>query len=151
LKRIYCEAGALTREIKKLGQSEGIALVHFPYDPGSHTRKHTDIAIPSSAKIQDLNLPINDLPGVIADYSGSVHFAEVLSILGKQNWRDVLHVDSALKQGCLAFVTPDKGDIIEHKAELERVLGIRFFHSSEWNNLEQFLASSGAASNNCPV
>ena len=143
MKKIYCEAGALTREIKKLGQSAGVALVHFPYDPCSHTRKHTGIAIPSSAKIQDLNLPINDLPGAIADYSGSVHLAEILSILGKQNWRDALHVDSAFKQGCLAFVTPDKGDIMEHKTELERALGIRFFHASESSNLEKLLASPG--------
>ena len=145
MKKIYSEAGALTHEIKKLGQSGGVALVHFPYDPCSYTRKHTGIATPSSAKIQDLNLPISDLLGTIADYAGSVHFAEILSILGDQNRRDALHVDSAFKQGCSAFVTPDKGHILKHKAELECLLGIRFFHFSEWSNLEQFLASSGTA------
>jgi hypothetical protein len=142
LRRIYCEAGALTPEIKKLGRN---ALVHFPYDPRSHTRKHADISIPSSAEIQDLNLSINDLPGVIAEYSGSVHLTEILSILGKQNRRDALHVDSAFRQGCSAFVTPDKGDILEHKTDLERLLGIRFFHASEWSNLERFISSCDLA------
>jgi hypothetical protein len=141
LKKVYCEAGALTQEIKNLGESGSIALVHFPYDPCSHTRSLTAVATPSSAEICDLNLPINELPGTIADYSGSIHLAEILSILGGQR-RDALHVDSAFKQGCLAFVTPDKGDILKHKTELERLLGIRFFHPNEWSDLEQFLAQS---------
>jgi hypothetical protein len=143
LKKIYCESGALTQEIKKLGQGGSVALVHFPYDPSSHTRKLTGIATPSGAKIQDLNLPISDLPGLIADYSGSPHFAEILSILGNQNRQDALHVDSAFKEGCLAFVTPDKGHILKSKTELERALRIRFFHPDEWSDLERFISRSG--------
>jgi hypothetical protein len=54
----------------------------------------------------------------------------------------MLHVDSAFKQGCLAFVTPDQGDILKHKTELERLLGIRLFHPDEWSDLEQFLDQS---------
>ena len=84
LKKIYCESGALTPEIKRLGESGCVALVHFPYDPCSQSRRFADVAIPSRAQICDLNLPISDLPGTIADYSGSVHFAEILSILGGQ-------------------------------------------------------------------
>ncbi|MGB6476611.1 MAG: hypothetical protein WBF04_21385 [Candidatus Sulfotelmatobacter sp.] len=139
LRKIYCEHGSLTKDIKKLAQSGTVEVVHFPYDPGSHTRKIPGIATPSNAQIQDLNLPIADLPGTIEDYSGSVHFAEILLILGDQNWRDALHVDSAFRQGCLAFVTPDKGHILKHKIELERLLGIRFFYPNEWRDLKEFV------------
>jgi hypothetical protein len=146
LKTIYCEAGALTPEIKRLGENGTVALVHFPYDPCSHTPKHTAIATPSGARFCDLNLPISDLPGTFADYSGSVHFAEILSILGDENWQDALHVDSAFKQGCIAFVTPDRKHILKNKRELECLLGIKFFHQFECSELEQFVAAHGTAS-----
>jgi len=140
LKKIYCESGSLTKDIKKLGRSGSVELVHFPYDPDSHTRKIPDIATPSNAQIQDLNLPIEDLPGTIADYSGSEHFDEICSIIGReaQYRRDALHIDSAFNHGCSAFVTQDS-DILNHKTELERLLGIRFFRPSEWTDLEQFV------------
>ncbi len=138
LKKVYCESGSLTKDIKKLGCSGSVEFVHFPYDPDSHTRKIPGIATPSSARIQDLNLPIKDLPGIIADYSASDRFDEILSIIGCSNRRDALHVDSAFKHGCSAFVTRDS-DILNHKTELERLLGIRFFHPDEWSDLEQFV------------
>jgi hypothetical protein len=50
-----------------------------------------------------------------------------------------------IKPGCLAFATPDKKQSLKNKTELERVLGIKFFHASQWSDLEQFLASSGLA------
>ncbi len=82
----------------------------------------------------------------IADYSGSYHFDEILSIFGREHRRDALHVDSAFKSGCSAFITQDS-DILKHKARLEGLLGIRFFHpDAELSGLEQFIAGdSGAA------
>ncbi len=143
--KIYCEQGALTKEIKELGRRRNIELVHFPYDLGSHTRKIHGVATPSKAQFQDLNLSIAELPGAMTDYKGSPHLEEILLVIGSSNRRDALHVDSAFKQGCVAFITPDKEHILEHKTELESMLGVRFFHFSEWSNLEQFVAGSGAA------
>lgn len=140
LKKIYCEHGALTEKIRGLIRSGSVELVHFPYDPDSHTRK-MGVATPSEGRICDLNLPIEDLPGRIKDYVGSSGLPEILSIIGKTNRRDVLHVDSAFKQGCIAFVTCDS-DILNHKTELEYLAGIKFFHPSEYRDLEQFIADS---------
>lgn len=138
--RIYCERGALTPRIRKLGRSRGAEFVHFPYDPDSRSRHISSIARPSSAQIKDLNLPIMDLPGTLADYSGSKHFDEILSIIGREHRRDALHVDSAFKSECSAFITHDS-DILMHKARLEGLLGIRFFHpDADLSDLEQFIA-----------
>ncbi len=144
--KIYCEHGALTARIKRLGRSGRIELVHFPYDPNSRSRRIPSIGRPSNAQIRDLNLPIMHLPGAIADYSGSGHFDQILSILGPEHRRDALHVDSAFKSGCSAFITQDS-DILKRKARLESLLGIRFFHpDAELSHLEQFIAGdSGAA------
>jgi hypothetical protein len=132
--KIYCEHGALTKQLRRLGRSGCVELVNFPYDPGpgADIQKFADIATPSEAQIRDLNLPIKDLPGVLADYSGSVHFSEILSIIGGSNRRDALHVDSAFKYGCSVFITHDT-DILNHKTELKNLLGIRFFDPDGWS------------------
>jgi hypothetical protein len=135
--KIYCEHGSLTTEIRQLCRERNIELVHFPYDSDSHTRK-AGIAAPSEAQIRDLNLPIASLPGTISDYSGSEHLSEIVSTIGKSNRRDALHVDSAVKSGCSAFITEDS-DILQHKAELEILLGIKFFSAAERCDLGQFI------------
>ncbi len=124
--RVYCEHGALTPEIRTWDRSGRIELVHFPYDPDSHTRHIPKIAEPSTAQIRDLNLPIMDLPGPMGEYKGSEHFEEILSILGREHRRDALHVDSAFKSQCSVFITRDS-DILEHKMGLLDLCGIRFF------------------------
>lgn len=143
--KIYCEHGSLTREIRKLAGSGNVELVHFPYDPDSHTHRIRSIAALSDAQIRDLNLPVKDLPGAIADISGSDRFDEICSIIGAAHRRDILHVDSAYKSGCSAFLTQDK-DILKHRTQLEEVLGIRFFNPStdtDLCNLRQFVADRG--------
>jgi hypothetical protein len=89
---IYCEHGALTPQIRNLMRRTRIELFHFAYDPDSRSRHFSSIANPSATQIRDLNLQIKDLPCTIADYSGSCHFEEILSILGRTHWRDALHV-----------------------------------------------------------
>jgi hypothetical protein len=138
--KVYCENGALTPRIRGLELSGHIELIHFPYDPNSHSRHYSGVANPSGAQIRDLNLPISDLPGAVVDYAGSCHFAEIVSIVGSSNRCDSLHIDSAFKSGCSAFVTADLG-ILNHKARLENLLGIRFFHPNEFSELEQFASS----------
>lgn len=135
--RVYCEHGALTAEIKKWARGGRIELVHFPYDRDSRTRKIPRIAEPSNAQIRDLNLPIKELPGAISDYKGSKHFDEILAILGAENRQDALHVDSAFKSRCAAFITTDS-DILKHKDQLFGLLGISFFDPSvELRDLEE--------------
>jgi hypothetical protein len=137
--RVYCEHGALSGQIKEFRRSGRIELVHFPYDPDSRSRCVSSIAIPSEAQIRDLHLPIKDLPGAITDYSGSCHFGEIRSILGHQHRRDALHVDSAFKSGCSAFITQDS-DILKCKTQLQAILGIRFFHAyADATDLEQLI------------
>src|SRR5262245_21900541 len=133
--KVYCEHSAMSRDIRAIQRGGDIKLVHFPYDPDSRSRHIGDLAMPSNAQIRDLNLQIMDLPGTVAEYSGSVHFATILYVLGLNNWRDALHVDSAFKSGCAAFVTVDS-DILNQKSCLEKLLGVKFFHPV--NDLKAF-------------
>ena len=142
LKKIYCEHGAFTKEMKELGQSGSVELLHFPYDPNSHTRK-MKVATASQVRICDLNqLSIEELPGRWADYPESGSFPEILSILGSANRLDALHVDSAFQLGCVAFVTCDR-DILDRRTQLARVVGMKFFHPDEHHDLKQLIADLG--------
>ena len=137
MKKIYCEHGAMTEQIRDLARSGMLEIVHFPYDSDSNIRLTT--AAPSAAQYRDLNLPIRDLPDKIADYSGSIHFNEILSIVGAENRRDALHIDSAFKHDCSIFVTKDR-DILSKREELESLLGIRSLHPDEGCDLKRFIA-----------
>jgi hypothetical protein len=137
--RVYCEHGALTPEIKKWAREGRIELVHFPYDPDSHTGKIPRVAEPSAVQIRDLSLPIRDVPGSISDYKGSAHLHEILAIVGRGNRRDALHIDSAFKSRCAVFITVDS-HILKHKAQLLNLLGIQFIDPRvELGDLEQLI------------
>lgn len=41
---------------------------------------------------------------------------------------DARHVESALESGCVAFVTPDKRDILSNPKALIELTGMCFFH-----------------------
>jgi hypothetical protein len=144
--KVYCEHGALTKALRELQGKGCVELVHFPYDPDSRSSQLVMPKLPSAAQRRDLNLPWADLPGTYQDYSGSEHFIEILEILGSQNRRDALHVDTAVKNGCAAFVTRDNG-ILAQKARLETALGIRFFHpDTDRHELEQFVSGDSRGS-----
>lgn len=125
--KIYCEHGALTPELCAFQRDGRISLVHFLYDPGSRARHISPSATPSDAQWRDLNTTWSELTRPWDDFKGSEHYQEIIGIVGSANRRDALHVDSAYKSGCAAFVTADT-DILAHKAKLETLLGLRVFH-----------------------
>lgn len=147
---IYCEPGALSNELRDFERRRRIQLVYFPYDPDSKTRRITPEATPSEAQWQDLHSvswkELKQLDVTWGDFSGSEYFSQILDILGHTNRRDALHLDSAYKHGCRAFVTRDKG-ILDHRDALQELLELRLFHpDSDRDALRGFLdATCGAA------
>jgi hypothetical protein len=137
--KVYSEHGALRSELTPLQQQGIIELVTFPYE--SKSRKIRRQAVPSAARIGDLAfVTIGELRCTIGDFSPSDFYREILRIVGRQNRRDALHIDSAYKSACKAFLSRDKKDILSKGIELEALLGVRFFHPDhDWNNFLAFL------------
>lgn len=50
-----------------------------------------------------------------------------MSIVGHQNRRDALHLDSAYKSKCVALITRDR-DILDKRAGVQQLLGFRIFN-----------------------
>jgi hypothetical protein len=124
--RVYCEHSALNKGLRHL-QAEGrITLVHFPYDPDSRSRSIRELASPSRARIGDLNLPIGEMRFLIGEMVESDKHSAIERIVGPDNRRDVLHIDSAYRSRCACFFTRDRSDILSKRSDLEALLGIRF-------------------------
>lgn len=138
--KVYCEHGALSADLRALQRDKPFELVHFPYDPESHPKRIASLATPSKAQVRDLNLTWDKLTWTWGEFDGSAHLPEIIRIIGSANRRDALHIDSAYKTGCAAFVTKDR-DILDHKLELEAFLKIRFFDpDKDIEDLRRFIS-----------
>jgi hypothetical protein len=116
--KVYFEHGALNRALRSLQRAGKITLIHFPYDPDSRSNPISAIAMPSAAQYRDLNVRYDELGHCrYDDFVGSPMLSKIREIIGRENRRDALHVDSAYKSGCRAFVTQDR-DILDRAREL---------------------------------
>ena len=128
--KIYCEHGALTSALRSLNRKGRIELVYFPYDPDSRAAAITPTATASETQYRDLNLRYGELSGTYDQFQGSAVLAKIREIVGHQHRRDCLHLDSAYKSGCAAFVTRDS-DILKHRRDLEDLLGFPIMNPDE--------------------
>ena len=126
---VYCDTGGYRKELKKYGKN--ISLIMFEYEnPNKNT---SDNCLPSS------NLTYNDLkdsPAKIGDltfddFTSSDKQDQIEQIVGKQNKKDIFHLDSAYKSKCDIFLTSDNDDIYSNKEELEKLLNFKIFLSTK--------------------
>lgn len=137
LEKIYCERGAYRSELRQLEREGLIRLTHFPYE--GHNRKISERASPSTMTA-DAKYITADSDLLIGECEPSDKFEDILTIIGINNQYDARHLDSAYKSGCTCFLTPDKKDIAAHSKELQHLLGLRVFHSTEnWNKFLTFV------------
>lgn len=138
--RVYCEHGALRKELWGLQKKGIIEIINFPYEM-SITKKHR-LAKPSKMLWQDGNVKWSEANWTWNEMNGSEKLESIIKILGPGTRCDALHIDSAYKTGCTAFLTPDRKHITAKAQKLENLLGIRFFHTDD--NWDDFLSYIGA-------
>ena len=134
--RVYCERGAFRKELKSLEKDGLVQLLHFPYEGRNRRVAETDTPSMITA---DMSCLTADSAIRISDMCESDRYSEVLRCVGGNNWCDALHLDSAYKSKCRAFLTRDKGDISKRKQQLESLLGLRIFDPYEDEDWEHFI------------
>jgi len=139
--KVYCEHNAFREELWQLQKEGIIEIINFPYEQKINKKHHR--ARPSKALWKDLNVPWNEMNWLWKEMDGSEKLEMIRKILGPRTRRDTLHIDSAYKEGCIAFLSRDRQHIISKAQELENLLGIRFFHPDD--NWDDFLAFLGAS------
>ena len=141
--KIYCDSGGFRKELGALEREGTIRLFHFAYENTNKRIQH--MAAPSCPTWSELKYPWSKYDRPWADYgktSDKRHAIE--DLLGRNNIRDVKHLDSAYMEGCKAFLTSDRGDIVSRRKELRLLLGIEVFHFHEdWNEFVAFVSKGG--------
>jgi hypothetical protein len=133
---VYCERGAFAGAIKQHARTGVIELRHGPYEG---RLKRASPARPSLVTC-DSSVVTADSTISTDDCYFSERYEEILKVIGASNKHDALHLDSAYKSGVRAFLTSDKDDIVQHRATLEPLLGLRIFHiPSEVLQFEQWV------------
>ncbi len=87
--KVYCEHHALRswmRDLEKMGR---VTLVLFPYD--QNNRHIKEIATPSDATFDEVNVPFDELDFNLVEFSPSPHYSSICKIIGEENIRDVKH------------------------------------------------------------
>ena len=128
-KKVYCEHGALSARLKALKKEGKIELVHFPADL-TRSKYLKASAVPSQVQFRDMGITFEEASFAWDEAVGSDKFDQIAAIVGHQNRRDALHVDSAYKTRCVCLVSEDK-DILGVRDRLTELTGLRFFSSHE--------------------
>ena len=87
----------------------------------------------------DLTFITSDSDIIISDTARSEIFKSIEKIVGKENYNDIRHIDTAYKEKCTLFITPDKGDIVKHKENLEKLSGIKFFYCEDFEAIKGYI------------
>ena len=116
--KVYCDTGGYRSELKDLHQKGLIQVIQFHYENRNNNIKNS--APPSNPTWDEMNYSWNELSDLIWDDLGktSDKHVEISRIIGKDNKRDIKHLDSAYMARCNAFITSDKDDICSNKNEI---------------------------------
>lgn len=98
----------------------------FAYDQTNKQIK--EVANPSDATWDEIDYSWDELDYAPKDFTPSPHYKEIQDIIGKENRKDVLHIDSAFKSGSKCMFTRDDHFLSDGKKDkLESLLNIKLF------------------------
>ena len=85
------------------------------------------------------NFTWDTVPDTWDDYKGSEKYKAISHIVGAQNRRDLLHIDSAFKSGCSVFFSRDS-DVLSKKHQLEQLLDMKILHpNKDWKKFQKMI------------
>ncbi|MBN1186850.1 MAG: hypothetical protein JXB49_31525 [Bacteroidales bacterium] len=134
--KIYCEDGALNKNIRSLKKMQNIELISFEFE---NRNKRTRKSKKPSELTCDSSFIKADSSILISDTARSELFEDIVRIVGAENYNDIRHIDTAYKEECQIFITSDKKDIVSKRKELEKLTGIKFFYDQDYAAIKSFV------------
>ena len=125
--KVYCERGAMRKELKQLKQDGLVQLIHFPYE--GHNKKVEITDIPSLVTA-DMTYMTADSTIPIGACDPSDKYEAIKLVIGSHEF-DTRHIDTAYKNKCQVFLSRDKDDVVGHAKELNDLLGLEFLHPDD--------------------
>lgn len=141
--KVYCDTGAFRFELIALEREGKIRIFQFKYENKNKRIRH--MAAPSRPSWKEINYAWSELSLTWDALGKTSHKRQAIeALLGPNSIRDAEHLDSAYIEGCRAFLTSDKRDIVSRRGELVSLLGIEVFHFREdWNEFLALVAEAG--------
>lgn len=126
----------MTKKIRTLKKVSNIVLISFPFE---NTNRRTLDSKKPSELTWDCTFITMDSDILISDTERSDKFEAIKDIVGTQHYNDIRHIDTAYKENCKIFLTPDKDDIANNAEKLEEITGIKFFHCDDFSAIENYI------------
>lgn len=117
----------MRKELNQLKKDGLIQLIHFPYEGHNKKTKITNI---SSLITADMTHMTSDSGIRIDNCVPPSRYQAIKTIINNHEF-DARHIDTAYKNSCDVFLSRDKGDVINHAAELKELLGMEFLHPDD--------------------
>lgn len=136
--KIYCDSGANIKFLKTYFSC--IEFYQYPYDSQDRPRKHRPkVAKASNLCWKNANATWEEMQTPWKDCCGSEVYESLIKIVGKSNHEDILHLDSAYKEGCNIFLTSDKDDIWSKRCDIERICGFNIFLHKDEESVKKYI------------
>lgn len=134
--KIYVDTGGNTTQLRPLRDAGQIALFAADVDNGSYSPKR-------GVQVKSTNEPWKkDNQSWDEDHetwddedNASEVYRDLVHLIGRN--KDSLHLDTAYRISCHAFLTSDKGDIVKKREEIFALTKIKVFYNDE---IEELLA-----------
>jgi hypothetical protein len=127
----------IKKTIKNIFEDVEIKFLQWPVDKRNKNIKNFGLPA-GEITWSDDNLTWEASNFTWADYSPTEKYECVKQIVGKNNRRDCIHFDIAIKNKCQFFLTEDK-DFLQKRDHLEALSGIKIFDPSKY--LDKFIDS----------
>ena len=138
MKKVYCDTGAVRRELKVFYEEGKIILTTFKYE-----NKNKNIAHPANPTWEQDHSTWKEGNYSWDDYERtSPKRNEIIKLIGSSNDLDLKHLESAHLSKCHVFITNDKDDMWSKRKEIKNILNFEVFHYIEdWDNFVEYINS----------
>ena len=126
----------MTKPIMNLKKDDVIELLSFPFE---NINKKTITSINPSNLTCDNDLITCDSEMLISNTLRSEIFDEIEQIIGRKNHNDIRHIDTAYKEKCHLFISPDFKDIISKGEQLFKLTGIMFYYTEDIGSIIKYI------------
>lgn len=123
---VYVDTGGWHPDIRKLEEAGALKSYYYPFE---NKNNKVSTIVPGSGATWDQSAHVTweTDSGTWDDDEPSPLFKALLKLVEGQ-LVDAQHIDSACKAGCTIFLTSDKGDIWNKRAEIGALTGIIVMH-----------------------
>lgn len=136
---VYLDFGGYEKSLEPLRNARLIRLISADIDGGTGTKVSRYVhKVKATLPVYEKDRgSYADATGTYADDdNASEQFENIRKIVGRGNIKDARHLDTAYRNKSSVYITSDKGDIWNHRVDIEALLNLVVLRPCEIPQLE---------------